>query len=115
MIKRTFENGHVPIVEHGGVLYLGGVAADDISQNFAGQMRQVTQTLDKVLAVGGSSRAHILHAKVNLADFSDKVQMDRIWREWIADTDLPSRSTNGGIYIGEGVLVEVVLIAAVAE
>lgn len=115
MIKRTFEHGHVSVVEYGGVLYLGGVAAEDLSLPIEGQMRQAIAEVERVLASAGSSKSHIIQAKVNLASFDDKDAMNNVWREWLNDDELPSRSTNGDIYMGDGVLVELVVTAAKAD
>lgn len=111
-IERITEHGHTPVAEHNGVLYLGGIAAEDLTQDLAGQTRQALQEVDRVLAMAGSSRASILQAKVNLHDFKDKAAMHAVWVEWLDGAPLPARSTNGGIQMGEDVLIEVVIIAA---
>lgn len=112
MIQRITEHGHTAVAEHGGVLYLGGIAAEDLSQPLAGQARQALAEVDRVLALAGSSKASILQAKVNLRDFRDKAAMHEVWLEWLDGAPLPPRSTNGGIDMGDGVLIEVVIIAA---
>lgn len=111
-IKRYEHGPHTEAVEHGGVLYLGGVAAEDLTLPLGGQMRQALEEVDRVLEKAGSSKASILQARVNLIDFSDKGEMDGIWREWLSGCSLPARSTNQVSSLGEGVLVEVVVIAA---
>lgn len=111
-MKRTFEHGHVSVVEHGGVLYLGGVAAEDLSLDIEGQMRQAIAEVERVLASAGSSKSKIIQAKVNLKTFADKDRMNKIWREWLSEDELPARSTNGNIDMGDGVLVELVILAA---
>jgi enamine deaminase RidA (YjgF/YER057c/UK114 family) len=112
MIKRTFEHGHVSAVEHDGVLYLGGVAAEDLTLPIEGQMRQVVAEVERVLTACGSSKSQIINAKVNLARFADKDEMHAVWLEWLGNDALPARSTNGNLDLGEGVLVEVVVTAA---
>ena len=111
-INRTSEHGHTSVAEHDGVLYLGGIAAEDLSVGLSDQTRQVLREVDRVLEGAGSSKASILQARVNLKDFGDKDEMNRIWREWLSGFELPARSTNGSIEMGEGVLIEVVIIAA---
>jgi enamine deaminase RidA (YjgF/YER057c/UK114 family) len=111
-ITRTSEHGHTSVAEHNGVLYLGGIAANDLTTGLADQTRQVLEEVDRVLAGAGSSKASILQARVNLKDFGDKDEMNRVWREWLAGHELPARSTNGSIEMGDGVLIEVVIIAA---
>ncbi|HEY9469021.1 MAG TPA: RidA family protein [Propionibacteriaceae bacterium] len=114
-ISRITEHGHTAVVEHNGVLYLGGIAAEDLSQPLDGQMRQVLKEVDRVLAAAGSSKRSILQARVNLIDFAGKDVMNAVWVDWLGDAALPARSTNALASIGDGVLVEVVIIAAKEE
>lgn len=111
-IKRITMHGHTAAVEHNGVLYLGGVAAEDLSLPIADQTRSCIEQIEEVLAAAGSSKASILHAKVNLKSFADKDEMNKVWVDWLGEASLPSRSTNGGIDMGEGVLIEIVVVAA---
>lgn len=111
-IERTTEHGHTLVTEHNGVLYLGGIAAEDLTVPLADQTRQALTEVDRVLAIGGSSKASILQARVNLKDFNDKDAMHAVWLEWLDGAPLPARSTNGAVDMGEGVLIEVVVIAA---
>ena len=114
-IKRLGSNGHTEVVEHSGVLYLGGIAASDLSQPIDGQTRQILDEVDRVLKAAGSSKRSILQARVNLTDFANKNAMHAVWLEWLKDAELPARSTNGIPNIGDGVLIEVVIIAAKEE
>ena len=57
MIKRLLPwdgLGH-EIVAHCGVLYIGGVIAEDTSLDMAGQADDVLRQLSKLLTAGGSS------------------------------------------------------------
>lgn len=111
-VKRTTHGGHTSVVEHRGVLYLGGIAAEDLSLPVAGQTRQILEEIDRVLSGAGSSKRSILQARVNLVHFEDKDEMNAVWLEWLGDAGLPTRSTNGGLDMGEGRLIEIVVIAA---
>jgi enamine deaminase RidA (YjgF/YER057c/UK114 family) len=59
MIKRwlPWEGLGHEIVAHGGVLYIGGVVAEDTSLDMAGQADDVLRQLAKLLTAGGSSIA----------------------------------------------------------
>ena len=46
--------GH-EVVAHGGVLYIGGIIAEDTSLDMAGQADDVLRQLAKLLAAGGSN------------------------------------------------------------
>jgi len=110
-VNRTSHGGHTSVVEHNGVLYLGGIAANDLTLPVEDQTRQCLAEVDRVLAEAGSSKASILFARVNLSKYTDKDAMHRAWLAWLGDTGLPARSTNGGLDLGDA-LVEVVVIAA---
>jgi enamine deaminase RidA (YjgF/YER057c/UK114 family) len=111
-IKRREHNGHTEVVEHNGVLYLGGIATSDPSLPLAGQTREALAEVDRVLNDAGSSKASILQARVNLTNYDDKDEMNAIWREWLDGMALPARTVNGVVALGKGVLIEVVIIAA---
>ncbi|KKX33148.1 RidA family protein [Rhizobium sp. LC145] len=101
------------VVEHNGVLYLGGHAANDISLGMREQTLQTCAKLDEVLAECGSDKHHILSARIYLTDMSRKEEMNEAWLEWIDGDDLPSRATIGVADLGDPRrLIEIVLIAA---
>ncbi len=112
VVTKIGDGHHTSAVEACGLLFLGGVAASDLSLPIEGQTRQALAEIDAVLAQTGSSKASIVQARVNLRDFADKDAMDIVWREWLGDVGLPSRSTNGNLVMGDNVLIEVVVIAA---
>lgn len=100
------------VSEHGGILYVGGIAPDDPSLGMADQTRQVLEKLDGVLREHGSGRGHILMMHVFITDMSRKSEMNRAWAEFFTPEELPSRVTLAIVAIEEGVLLEVSTIAA---
>lgn len=100
------------VVEHAGVLYVGGIAPDDPALDMAGQTRQVLEKLEAVLRAHGSDRGRILMMHVFITDMALKPEMNRVWRDFFAPRDLPARVTLGITAIEEGVLIEVATIAA---
>lgn len=103
------------VVEHNGVLYVGGHAAGDLSLDMKGQTRQTCEKLDAVLAECGSDKSRILSARIYLTDMSGKEAMNEAWLEWIGEDDLPSRATIGVSDLGDPRrLIEIVIIAAKA-
>lgn len=100
------------IVQHNGTIYLGGVTADDCSQDMKGQMRQICHRIDDLLAQVGSSKESLLTAMIYISNFSQKDLMNEAWIEWIPGQHLPTRATIGVAELGEDVLVEVVVSAA---
>ena len=68
MIKRLLPwdgLGH-EVVAHGGVVYIGGIIAEDTTLDMAGQAEDVLRQLSKVLTEGGSSIARVLQVTIYL-------------------------------------------------
>jgi enamine deaminase RidA (YjgF/YER057c/UK114 family) len=113
MIVRSGNRGVLhQVSEHGGLLYIGGIAPDDPALGMAGQTRQMLETLDAVLSAHGSDRRHVLMMHVFITDMRLKPEMNRAWAEFFPAEHLPSRITLGIDAIEEGVLIEASAIAA---
>lgn len=112
-IERSGRFGVVhQVSEHNGLLYIGGIVADDPTLDMAGQTRQLLAKLDSVLTAHGSDRTHILLMHVFIVDMRLKPQMNAAWEEFFPLPHLPSRVTLGIAAIEEGVLIEASTIAA---
>jgi len=114
MIKRTgnYDVLH-EVVEHNGILYIGGIVADDPTLDMAGQTTQALQYLEGLLRQHGSGIDRILQILVFITDMKQKPEMNRAWKEFFKDTAiLPTRATLGISSIEEGVLIEIVTTAA---
>lgn len=99
-------------VEAHGFVFFGGIAADDMSLDMAGQTRQVLDKLDTYLAEVGLDRTQVISATVYVADLGLKKAMNEIWTGWFEPEHLPARATLGIADLGEGALLEVVITAA---
>lgn len=100
------------VVEHNGVLYFGGLVADDKSKDMKGQTAEICAKIDDLLAQVGSSKEKLLTAMLYISDFSQKDGMNEAWLEWIPAEHLPTRATIGVAELGKDVLIEVVVSAA---
>jgi enamine deaminase RidA (YjgF/YER057c/UK114 family) len=100
------------VVEHNGLVFLGGVTADDETLDMAGQTRQVLTKIDQYLDVAGTDKSKLLSATIFVTDLSQKPQMDAEWKAWIAAQDLPTRATVGVADLGGTALIEIVITAA---
>ncbi|CAG1007086.1 partial 2-aminomuconate deaminase, partial [Anaerolineae bacterium] len=101
------------IVENNGVVYLGGVLADDLNGvSMRGQTTQVCAKLDKILADAGSNKSKLISATLFITDMNQKQEMNEVWTSWLEAEDLPSRATIGVSDLGKDVLIEVVVTAA---
>ena len=115
MIKRSLPwdgLGH-EIVAHDGVLYIGGVVAEDTSLDMAGQADDVLRQLAKLLTVGGSSIARVLQVTIYVTNLADKPDFNRVWKAYFKGENLPARATIGVADLGTGVKLELVATAAV--
>lgn len=101
-------------VVYNGVLYVGGQAADDRSQEARGQTEQALQKIDKVLAEAGTDRSRLLTAQIWLKDVSaDFAAMDEAWDAWIDIASAPARATAQCELAAPEALVEIIVTAAV--
>ena len=104
--------GH-EVVAHGGVLYIGGIIAEDTSLDMAGQADDVLRQLAKLLAAGGSSIARVLQVTIYLTNLAEKPDFNRVWKAHFKEVNLPARAAIGVADLGPGVKLELVATAAV--
>lgn len=76
------------------------------------QMREITASLERLLAQAGSSTARILMATVYLRDMADYDAMNAVWDSWLPDGTAPSRACVQAGLAQPGWRVEVALTAA---
>ena len=100
------------IVEHNGIVFLGGLIADDLTQTMGGQTADICAKLDKLLAEAGTDKTKLLSAMLYVTDMAQKGEMNAAWTAWIAADDLPTRATIGVADLGPNVLIEIVVTAA---
>ncbi|MCF8482214.1 MAG: RidA family protein [Rhodospirillum sp.] len=113
MITRHFQSKiNHRVVEHNGVLYFGGLVADDTTQDMKGQTAQICAKIDDLLAQVGSSKEKLLTAMLYITDFAQKDGMNDAWLAWLPGEILPTRATIGVAELGKNILIEVVVSAA---
>jgi enamine deaminase RidA (YjgF/YER057c/UK114 family) len=100
-------------VEHNGIVFVGGIIADDVSVGMGGQTRQICEKLDTVLAMAGTDKTKLLSAQLYITDMAQKEEMNAAWLEWLDGNYLPARATIGVADLGgPSILIEVVVTAA---
>jgi len=77
----------------GQFVFLAAQIADDITQDLAGQARQVLTKIDSVLHEAGSDKTRILKVDIWLADIGDFDAMNEVWDDWIVKDHVPARVT----------------------
>lgn len=97
---------------HNGTIYLAGQIAEDLTQDIAGQTREVLAHIDRLLAEAGSDKSHILMCQIFIADMRDFNGMNVAWNEWVADGNSPPRATVEARLAKPEWLVEMVVTAA---
>jgi len=92
-IERLNENAHMSkIVIHDILVYMSGQVADDPTQDFDGQLRQILAKLDAQLEGIGLDRKHILSAMVWIDDYKKWPKLNEIWDQWVIAGHKPVRS-----------------------
>jgi enamine deaminase RidA (YjgF/YER057c/UK114 family) len=100
------------IVEHNGVLYLGGIVPEDAGLDMAGQADDVLRQLKTLLEGAGSDLSCVLKVTIFLADLADKAAFNQVWKRHFTAEHLPARAAIGVADLGPGVKLELTAIAA---
>lgn len=99
------------VVEHGGLVFVGGTTCDDESLDMAGQTREILAKIDTYLAEAGTDRTKLLSATIFVTDLNLKPAMDAVWKAWLEPDHLPTRATVGVADLGGDTLIEIVVTA----
>lgn len=100
-------------VVYNGIVFIGGMAADDRSQDIKGQTKQALARVEKYLAEAGSDKSRLLTAQIWLKDIGrDFEGMNEVWNEWTALGAAPTRATAQCEMGAPDVLVEIIVTAA---
>ncbi|WP_141937403.1 RidA family protein [Bradyrhizobium sp. UNPA324] len=114
MIKRDlpYEGLLHEVVEHNGVLYIGGIVPEDTSLDMSGQAKDVLTQLTQLLKTLGSDPANVLQVTIYMIDLKEKAEFNAVWKAHFAEVDLPARAAIGVADLGPGVKLEMTAIAA---
>jgi len=114
VIKRSlpYEGLLHEIVEHNGVLYLGGIVPEDARLDMAGQADDVLRQLKTLLEGAGSDLSCVLQVTIFMADLSDKAAFNEVWKRYFTADHLPARAAIGVADLGKGVRLELTATAA---
>jgi len=99
-------------VEHGGLVYVAGQVADDLTQGARGHTEQVLKKIDAILAASGSSKSKILSANVWVTDIRNRDEMNAAWTAWADSANLPARATVEAKLADPRMLVEIMVTCA---
>ncbi|WP_294923486.1 RidA family protein [uncultured Paracoccus sp.] len=99
-------------VVHNGVVYLTGQVATP-GQPAADQMHEILARIDDLLAKAGTDKTRILHVQMWLDDVRDFDEVNQVWDAWMPREHAPARSSGQGRMAKPGMLVELIVTAAV--
>lgn len=97
---------------HNHTVYLAGQVPDDDSLDIKGQTKQVLANIDKMLALAGTDKSHMLSAQVFIKNLADFEAFNAIWADWVSDIMPPTRATVEANLANPNWLIEIVVIAA---
>lgn len=95
------------------LLYLSGQVADDPSRDITGQTREILAHIDRLLALEGAAREHLVSVTIFLRSTGDYAAMNAVWDDWVPSGQAPARATVGTRLIDSEYLIEIQATAAV--
>jgi len=98
---------------YGGIVYLAGLAADDLSQDVGGQTKQTLANIDRVLGQAGTDKSKLLRVEVWLADMDNFDAMNEVYQAWVDSENVPARVCVEARLWDTAVHVEIMATAAV--
>ena len=98
-------------VEYHNFVFLAGLAADDTSQDVAGQMRQVLGEIDALLEAHGTDSTRLLQAQIWLSDIRDREAVNELWSAWLPEGGAPARACTEARMADPRQLVEIMVTA----
>lgn len=102
-------------VIHNGTIYLCGQVAKDANAEIREQSRTMLEKVDDLLEQAGSDKKHILSATIYIKDMKDFAEMNAVWDDWIIEGYSPARACVEASLARPELLVEVSVIAVVAN
>ena len=99
------------VVEHNGIVFVGGTTCDDESLDMAGQTEEILAKIESYLAQAGSDKTKLLSVTIFITEMNLKPEMDAVWKKWLAPETFPVRATVGVADLGGDTKIEVVVTA----
>lgn len=115
-IKRIEPNARLSrAVVYNGMVFLAGIGADDLNQDFRSQLENVLAKADRYLAAAGSDKTRILTTEIWIQNVEDFGVLNELWSAWLPSDSMPARATTRADMTVPNLLVELLITAATAE
>jgi len=85
----------------------GIVAEQGVSRDIAEQTRSVLRQLEEMLREAGAGKKNLTRIQIWLSDMKDFDGMNRVYDEWIGDTDQPARACVGSQLADDSYRIEI--------
>ena len=99
--------------EWGGIVYLSGLSADDISQDVREQTRQTLANIDRVLTQAGTDKSKLLRVEVWLSNMDNYDAMNEVYQSWLDPENVPARVCVESRLWDDAAQVEIMVTAAI--
>jgi enamine deaminase RidA (YjgF/YER057c/UK114 family) len=99
-------------VEHGGIVYLAGLTADDRSRDAKGQTEEILKKMDDAMAAMGTDKTKLLSVNIWVADIRLRDEMNIAWTAWMDPKNPPARACVEAKMADPRVLVEIMATVA---
>ena len=113
----SHENRGQPIISqavvHGNVAYFAGITPSPIVGDIKTQTAQVLRRVDELLNLAGTDKSQLLSAQVWIADMRLFEDHNSVWNEWVDPANPPARACLTTDFWRPGMLVEIMVVAAV--
>lgn len=114
--KITDENKGQPIISqavvHGNVAYFAGITPSHVIGDIKSQTAEVLGRIDELLASVGTEKSKLLSAQVWIADMRLFQDHNAVWNEWVDAKNPPVRACLTTDFWQSGILVEIMVVAA---
>jgi len=100
-------------VVHGNTVHLAGVVASGAPGKSVGeQTRDILTSIDRLLALAGTSKSKLITTNIWLADISKFAEMNKEWDAWVSPGNTPARATVEAKLAAPEYTVEIMVTAA---
>lgn len=99
-------------VAFGNQIYLSGLIPENWEFDIRGQVREIFEQIDDLLAEFGGNRSDLLSVLVYIKSFEDYASFKEEYEMWIDQDNLPARATVRADLLDPSIKIEIMAVAA---